>query len=119
MSGNVHWLVEFNVKDGERDSLQSLMNEMVSATRANEPGTLNYEWFISEDGKSCHIYERYADSAATMVHLGTFGKQFAERFFAVVEQTRFMLYGQPDDKLMAVLSGIGAVHMAQIGGFAR
>jgi quinol monooxygenase YgiN len=53
------------------------MNDMVESTKA-EPGALNYEWFISEDGTSCHIYERYADSAAAMVHMGHF-PAFSER----------------------------------------
>ncbi len=119
MSDNVHWLLDLNIKDGKLDDFKAVMNEMIEATRANEPGTLNYEWFISEDGKSCHIYERYVDSAATMIHLGSFGEKFAERFLAALEPTRFMVYGNPNDEVRAALVGFGAVHMSQIGGFAR
>ncbi len=119
MSDNVHWLLELNIKDGKLDDFKAVMNEMIEATRANEPGTLNYEWFISEDGKSCHLYERYVDSAATMIHLGSFGEKFAERFLAALEPTRFMVYGNPNDEVRAALAGFGAVHMSQIGGFVR
>ncbi len=119
MSDNVHWLLDLNIKDGKLDDFKAVMNEMIEATRANEPGTLIYEWFISEDGKSCHIYERYVDSAATMIHLGSFGEKFAERFLAALEPTRFMVYGNPNDEVRAALEGFGAVHMSQIGGFAR
>ncbi len=119
MSDIVHWLLELNIKDGKSDDFKALMNEMVGATRANEPGTLIYEWFISEDGKSCHIYERYVDSAATMTHLGSFGQNFAERFLAAAEPTRFVVYGNPNDEVRGALAGFGAVHMSQIGGFAR
>ena len=58
MSDNVHWVIELDIKQGELDNFKALMNEMVEATRANEPGTMNYEWFISDDERSCHIYER-------------------------------------------------------------
>lgn len=119
MSDNVHWVLEINVKDGELDNFKTLMNDMVSATQANEPGTLNYEWFIGDDGKTCHICERYVDSAATMTHLGSFGENFAERFLAMAEPTRFVVYGAPNDEVRSALAGFGAAHMTQIGGFAR
>lgn len=119
MSDNVQWVIELNIRDGELDNVKALMNEMVEATQDNEPRTLNYEWFISEDGKSCHIYERYADSGAIMIHLGTFGERFAERFLAAMEPSRLMVYGNPNDEVRGALAGLGAVHMSQIGGFAR
>ena len=92
---------------------------MVEATRANEPSTLSYEWFITDDNKSCHIYERYADSDAVMTHLGAFGEKFAERILAISEPTRFMVYGNPSEDARKALSGFGAVFLAPIGGFAR
>ena len=119
MSDHVHWMLEVAIKPGELDNFKALMNEMVEATEANEPNTLNYEWFISEDGSNCHIYERYADSAATMTHLGSFGQNYAERFLAMVNPTRFVVYGNPNDEVRQALAGFGAVHMEQIGGFAR
>ena len=119
MSDAVHWLLELNIKEGELDNFKALMKEMVDATQANEPGTLNYEWFVSDDEKTCHMYERYVDSAATMAHLATFGQDFAERFMAALEPVRFVVYGNPNDEVRAALAGFGAVHMSQIAGFAR
>ena len=119
MSDVVHWLLEVNINDGELDNFKALMNEMVSVTQANEPGTMNYEWFISDDGKSCHIYERYVDSAATMTHLASFGQNFAERFLAAVAPARFVVYGNPSDEVRGALAAFGAVYMSQIAGFAR
>ena len=40
--------------------LPKLMDEMVESTQA-EPETLSYDWFVSDDGSTVHIYERYAD----------------------------------------------------------
>jgi quinol monooxygenase YgiN len=66
---------------GQLEVFKALVSGMVEATRANEPGALNYEWLISEDGTSCHIYERHADSAAVMTHMGNLGA-FGERWAA-------------------------------------
>ena len=119
MSENVYWLLEVTIKPGELDNFKALMKEMVEATQANEPNTLNYEWTISEDSQNCHIYERYADSAATMTHLGAFGEKFAERFMAAVDPTRIVVYGTPNNEVKEALSGFGPVFMAPFGGFAR
>lgn len=40
-------------------------------------------WFVSDDGGSGHIYERYADSDAVPTHLGN---------FALVEKADFSLW---------------------------
>jgi hypothetical protein len=99
-------------------NFKALMNEMVKTT-ANEPKTLNYEWTLGEDGKTCHLYERYADSEAMVAHLGSFGKNFAERFLAVVTPTRLGVYGVPSDEAKEALGGFSPVYMTPIGGFAR
>ncbi len=119
VSDNVYWVLEVAIKAGEFDNFKELMGEMVEATQANEANTLNYQWAISEDGQSCHIYERYANSAAAMTHLGAFGEKFAERFMATVEPTRFVVYGNPNSEVKEALSGFGAAFMAPFGGFAR
>ncbi len=119
MSDAVHWLLALDIKEGEFDNFKALVTEMVDATKANEPGALIYEWFVSDDEKTCHIYERYADSAATMVHLAAFGQNFAERFMGVLEPVQLVVYGNPNDEVRAALAGFGAVHMSQFAGFAR
>ena len=54
-----------------------------------------------------------------MIHLESFRQNFAERFMAAVTPTRLVVYGDPSGEVRAALSAFGAVHMAQIGGFAR
>ena len=115
----ISWVIEIGIKTGELDNFKSLMQEMVESTLVNEPGTQCFEWFISDDNKSCHIYERYEDSDAVMTHLGAFGEKFAERILAISEPTRFMVYGNPSEEARKALGGFGAVFWAPIGGFAR
>ena len=95
MKDTVYWVLELDVQAGRENDFRALMAEMVGTTQANEPGTLNYEWSTSADGKRCHIYERYVDSEAVMTHLGTFGGRFATRFLEVLKPTRFVVCGTP------------------------
>ncbi len=118
MSDTVSWMLMLSVKDGHHDAFRDVMEEMVASTR-NEAGALIYEWFVSDDGSSVHIYERYADSEATLAHLGAFGENFAERFFGAADPTGFHVYGNPDDATREALTGAGADFLGPFGGFAR
>jgi quinol monooxygenase YgiN len=115
---SVSWSLQLQVQDGRLEEAKALMAEMVEAARL-EAGTTGYEWFLSEDGASCHICERYRDSNAALVHLGNFGTHFAERFLACFAPTAFHVYGEPSAEVRSVLDGFGAVYLGTLGGFVR
>jgi quinol monooxygenase YgiN len=119
MDNSVCWMLELDIQAGEESTFRALMEEMVGATRANEPGTLAYEWHTSADGRVCHLYERYVDSAAAMTHVKTFGEKFARRFLAVLKPTRLVVYGAPDATLKDALAALNPVYMEPVGGFSR
>lgn len=119
MSAHVFWNLECTIKEGQLDNLKALMAEMVEATQANEPDALNYEWSISEDGQKLHVFERYADSDAAVLHMSNFGAHFAGRFLAALDIKRFTVYGHPNEQAQKVLGRVGAQFMASLGGFSR
>jgi quinol monooxygenase YgiN len=119
MNNNVSWLLELNINGGNVSAAKELMEEMVSATKENESNTLSYEWNFSEDGQSCHIYERYLDSDAVMVHAQAFGEKFAERFMSVFAPARLTVYGNPDSNVKEGLAPFGPEYMSTEGGFTR
>ena len=119
MSSNISWLLALNVKEGQNENFKKLMGEMVDFVNQNEPDTLNYEWFLSTDEKTCHIYERYEDSPAVMKHLKGFGENFAERFMGCLDPTWFTVYGNPGDDVKEALTAFAPVYMSPSMGFAR
>jgi len=92
--------------------------EMVEGTSA-EASTLNYEWYISDDGGTVHIYEKYADSEAMVAHVTGFLEKWAGRFMSSVDVTRFVVYGNPSAEARELLAPFGGTYMAPWGGFAR
>ncbi|WP_300056389.1 antibiotic biosynthesis monooxygenase [uncultured Roseobacter sp.] len=119
MQDHIEWVLEMTIQDGRSDAVQPLIDEMVAATQANEPGALTYEYYLSEDGARCTVVERYADNDALMLHLKNFGEHFAERFLAVFAPTRFTVYGPADATSRAALADFGATFESRIGGFHR
>ena len=118
MSSIVDWNLQLEIAAGRENDFRALMEEMVSSTKT-ESGALNYEWSTSADGKICHLFERYVDSAAVMAHLGTFGEKFAERFLEILKPTRFVVYGSPSSDVKDALAGFNPEYMESVGGFSR
>ena len=118
MSRTVSWNLQLSVREGRLDAARTLMEEMVASTR-EESGALGYEWFLSDDGKACHVNERYADSGAVLVHAGNFGSKFAERFLTCFEPTGLSVYGDPSAEAKSALDGLGAAYFGPLGGFIR
>ena len=119
MSSEISWMLELDVREGHEEALRTLMAEMVDATRANEPDTLAYVWNFTADGRTCHLYERYGDSAAVLMHLGTFGARFADRFLGALKPTRLTVYGSPTTAARDALAGLSPAYMEPAAGFQR
>ncbi|MEO8611128.1 MAG: antibiotic biosynthesis monooxygenase [Chloroflexota bacterium] len=119
MSDSVFWILEASINAGQLDNLKALISEMIDGTKDNEPGALNYEWFIADDGKSLHIYERYTDSGAVMIHRRNFGQKYAERFSAYLTVTKITMYGNPSDAVREGFAGFAPIYMSPSAGFTR
>ena len=118
MEDHVSWIIELAVKPGQLETYKALMEEMVEGTSV-EPNTLAYEWYISDDESTVHIYEKYADSEAMVAHVNGFMEKWAARFVAAVDVKRFVVYGSPSAAAKELLDGFGPVYMGPWGGFSR
>jgi quinol monooxygenase YgiN len=119
MSENVILAVEFAIVPGRFEDFKTVAAEMIEATQHNEPGTLNYEWAISDDRQVCHVYERFRDSVAVMSHMERFNANFAARFGETVKLVRFVVYGRPSAQVKDALAGASPVYMAPFRGVSR
>ena len=90
------------IHDGQEQAFQAIAKELSEAT-AKESGELTYQWYLTEDGKTCYVLERYADSDAVRKHLKTFGA-LGPRLLAVADLTNLEIYGNPDDQVRQAVS---------------
>lgn len=119
MNEIIFWILETEIGENKLDELKSLMTEMTENTKANEPGTLNYEWFISEDSKKCYLFERFENSDALLVHLSSFMKNYAGRFMEILKVKKFELFGNPGDAARDKMNKMGVKYNSPLGGFLR
>jgi quinol monooxygenase YgiN len=119
MTENISYVFEVSIKPGKLEDFKTLMGEMVQATQANEPDTLNYEWFISTDGTVCHTCERYRNSQAVMTHMNSVREHFSARYFAAAEPRRLVVYGDPSEEIRTMFAPLSAVFIPPAAGFVR
>ncbi|WP_116597266.1 putative quinol monooxygenase [Primorskyibacter marinus] len=113
---DIQLLVEVTIKDGKEEAFQALMADMITSTQT-EDGTLRYEF--QRSGDLVHLQDRYADNAAAVAHMQSFGPNFGARFSDVFTSTRLVVYGPANEAVRAIFDPLGAVYFERVGGFRR
>jgi quinol monooxygenase YgiN len=118
MADDLYWLFTARVCPGQFDAFKALVADIVRATR-QEPGTLAYQYAVSTDQQTVHIFERYRDSEAFVTHAETTFAGYAERFLALVAIESVLVYGAPSAQARKILDRFNPTYMALFDGFAR
>ncbi len=119
MNDNVLMIAENDIIAGQLENLKALILEMTETINRDEPGTLNYEWFIADDGKSAHVYERYANSETCLSHLMSMRQQYGERMFACLTMTKITAYGKLSPQLLQLFGDNAPTPRSRFAGVAR
>lgn len=126
MSEGIFFVVELQLRPGQVNDLRRIGREMVGLAHDNEPGTLNYEYFVTPDGMTCHIYERYVNPAAVLEHSKSFPNDLGKAGQAF-RPVRLSTYGaltqeireQRIDPIIEAVPGFSLVELQPLSGFAR
>ena len=60
---------KFVIHPGKTEEFKALARQCVDIVRAQEPGTLFYEWFLNDAETECVAIDGYADLDAVMLHV--------------------------------------------------
>ena len=116
MFETIGWIVEARIRDGQRPAFEAVMADIVAATR-QEDGTLNYQYYVSDDGDVL-VYERFRDVAAAHIHIDNWDKH-AGRWVAAAEPTRMVHLGDLPEELRRRHAALAPLWLKPFGGFAR
>ena len=72
---------------------------------AEEPGTLQYDWFLNDNETVCVVRETYADSGAVLAHLGHLGDLLG-RLIPLGGGVSIDLFGRPSTELTAAMEAL-------------
>ncbi|NMP81257.1 antibiotic biosynthesis monooxygenase [Pseudoalteromonas arctica] len=117
MKNHVTWTVQGQIKEDKYDEFLLVMAQLVALAKS-EAGTLMYEWTVSEDKRSVHIYERYQDEDAAKVHLAGWDKS-GPLFLSVVDMDKITVFSQLSKEFAQGFAGPSTVFMKPVGGFVK
>ncbi len=109
MSNNtVRFTVELTIHEGKLNEFEEVIRTMVERSQS-EPGTLGYDFFLSDDRRRCRLLETYADGDAVVTHLaGPVVQEFVPKMLETAGLNRFEVYGDPGPKAAQTLKQMGA-----------
>jgi hypothetical protein len=87
---------------------------------ANEPDTINYQFYLNKDETKCIVFETYINSEAALAHNNSVASQtILPRIFNLAKLSRFDVYGTPSEELQKLLANLRAETFNLFAGFSR
>ena len=105
MSEEMQGIARISIHEGRLEEFKQIARRCVETVRAKEPGTIQYELYISEDGTECLVFERYRDSDAGLAHSENIGSLMKE--LSDVCTITGDVCGTPSPKLREFLDAAG------------
>jgi quinol monooxygenase YgiN len=99
----ITFIIECKVRPG-RASEFDLLVPVLEAAANQDPGTIEYRWYVGPTPTARDLYERYRDSEATLAHIEALGKDLTQRYLQTVQVRSVIMIGPASDELRAQLA---------------
>ena len=116
----IHFRAEFTIEEGKIEEYKKLVQDMSRVVEANEPDTINYQFYLNRDETKCIVYETYSNSEAVFAHMnGVASQTILPKIFNVARISRFDVYGNPSEELQKTLASFSPQTFNLFAGFSR
>lgn len=115
---SVAYLLEMTIEDGKLAEFKEKAADYTAAVRDGEPGTLEYQWWLSEDGKRSLLKETFDGSASILKHFENVGPTLPA-LLAIAPFTRLEVFGDVSAEARTALDDLGATYLDHLVGFER
>jgi quinol monooxygenase YgiN len=104
----IDFRAEFTIEEAKIEEYKKLVQDMSRMVEANEPDTINYQFYLNRDETKCIVHEKYTNSKAVLAHNTAVASQtILPKIFSVATISRFDVYGNPSEELQKVLKSSG------------
>ncbi len=116
----IHFRAEFTIDEGKIEEYKKLVQDMSRVVEANEPDTINYQFYLNRDETKCIVYETYTNSEAVFAHMNGIASQtILPKIFNISRISKFEVYGNPSEELQKVLTSFSPQTYNLLTGFSR
>lgn len=92
----------FEIHDGKLARFRHAAKRCLECVREHDTGTLEYDWYLSEDETRCIVLERYRESEAVLEHIANMGALFDD-LLATADMS-LEIFGEPSPQLREAAS---------------
>ncbi len=121
-SDEISFIIDLKVNSNSSEDLNEFVNEITENVMKKESFCLEYGYYISEDGTSVTLYEKYENSEGAIKHGQNFiNGSFFDRFFNLFTLENFVVTGPATDEFKKFTSDNGFIidYRESLNGFIR
>jgi hypothetical protein len=100
-------IIHRGIDKGLFETFTKRAEETTMGVEANEPNTLCFEWYVSDDGADSYLVESYPDSEAFLLHLSRL-KETPRQTPEVGPLLEALVFGSPNAQAREALVEMGA-----------
>ena len=118
-SDSIIFYLDLNVINNSVN-VEEFLNGVVESVNETEPGTILYEYYLSEDKKKVSLIEIYKTDADAVIHMKNFlAAPHSDPFLETFEIESFKVMGNSSNELKEILNDFTKDHRKLIRGFKR
>jgi quinol monooxygenase YgiN len=91
---------KMKINPGMLEEFNQQAAKCLSTAKDKDPGTLQYDWFISSDKTECEIRETYENSEAFLAHVSNLREPLRILFEKFASDHSVVIYGKPSPELL-------------------
>ena len=121
-SDHITFIIDLKVNPNSTENLDVFVNEITQNVINTEDFCLEYGYYVSEDGISVTLYEKYIDSESAVKHGQNFMEgPFFDKFFNLFTLEKFIVTGPASDEFKNFTQENGFIieYRNSIDGFIR
>jgi len=107
MSKKIQISAHMKIRPGKLEEFKRQAGVIIAQAKAKDPGTLQYDWFLSDDKTECEVREIYESSDALLAHVENIGAPRDELFEKYATDHAIVIYGDPPPGLLQKATAMG------------
>jgi len=104
---NLQVSANMKIRDGMLEAFKVHAAKCIQRVKEKDPGTLQYDWFISTDKSECEIRETYESSEAFLAHLFNLSDLLSILYERFASNHTVVIYGEPSPELLERIKARG------------
>jgi quinol monooxygenase YgiN len=104
---NLQVSAKMKIRAGMLEDFKRHAAECVQRVKQRDPGTIQYDWFISSDNKECEIRETYENSEAFLAHISNLNDLLRTLYGKYASDHSVGIYGDPSPELLEKVKARG------------